>query len=175
MIRLALAAALALPGLAGAEPSATVTGPPRAAAPETTPETTRAPEAPCENTRDEGNCSRILACIGEDGLWFDGRADGWNRGTVTGRLSDGTACEGTWRYDILGLTASVRFGCEDGRRGRARFTAQDPETGTGIGRGTTADGAAVRIWGGRRVLDYLTPEGERRAFLPCESGAIPVS
>ena len=76
MIRLVLAAALALPGLASAEPSATVLGPPRPAAPDEAP----AAAAPCDNTMRSDNCSRVLACVGEDGLWFDGRADGWNRG-----------------------------------------------------------------------------------------------
>ena len=113
--------------------------------------------------------------MGEDGLWFDGRADGWNRGTVTGRLSDGTACAGTWGYAWHGMTARVEFRCDDGRSGRARYTAQDPETGTGIGRGRMSDGTSVRAWTGRNVLDYLTPEGERRALLPCEGGAIPIS
>ena len=171
MIRLVLAAALALPGLASAEPSSTVLGPPRPAAPDEAP----AAAAPCDNTMRSDNCSRVLACVGEDGLWFDGRADGWNRGTVTGRLSDGTACAGTWRYDALGWAASVRFACEDGRNGRARYAAQDPETGTGIGRGRMDDGATLHAWTGRNVLDYLTPEGERRALLPCEGGAIPIS
>ena len=171
MIRLTLLAALALPGLAWAEPSATVTGPPRTATPEATP----APATPCENTRDEDDCSRILACIGEDGLWFDGRADGWDEGVLSGRASDGTACTGTWRYTWLGLRATADIQCEDGRSGSIRFTAQDSLSGTGIGRGTTSDGLPIRAWTGRNVLDYLTPEGERRALLPCEGGAIPIS
>ncbi len=171
MIRLALLASLALTGLAWAEPPAAVLGPPRPAAPEEAP----VAQAPCDNTRDADNCSRILACVGEDGLWFDGRADGWNSGTVEGRLSDGTACAGTWHYGLLGFTAKVEFRCEDGRSGRARYTAQDPETGTGIGGGVMDDGTQVRAWTGRNVLDFLTPEGERRASLPCEGGAIPIS
>ena len=171
MIRLVLVVSLTLPGLAWGEPPASVVGPPRPAAPEESP----VPVAPCENTRDEDNCSRVLACVGEDGLWFDGRSDGWNEGTVSGRLSDGTACAGRWRYGLLGFTAKVEFRCEDGRSGRARFTAQDPETGTGIGGGVTSEGDDVRIWGGHNVLRFLTPEGERRAMLPCEGGAIPIS
>lgn len=139
------------------------------------PEAEAAPERPCENTRRADNCSRVLACVGEEGLWFDGRADGWDQGALSGRLSDGRSCHGDWGYDWLGLTAAVRFACEGGLTGRARFTAQHPETGTGIGRGATNEGDEIRAWAGENVLRFLTPEGERRASLPCEAGAVPIS
>ena len=172
MIRLVLAASLALPGLASAEPSATVPGPPRPAAPDEAP----AAAAPCENTMRSDNCSRILACIGEDGLWLDGRANGWERGTLSGRMSDGTTCAGTWgQGGWFGRSLDAELRCDDGRTGAVRYTAQDPETGTGIGRGAMSDGAEVRAWTGRNVLRFLTPEGERRAVLPCEGGAVPIS
>ena len=171
MIRSIVVALAVSSGHAAAEAPGTVIGPPRTAAPR---EASPAAE-PCENTRDGDNCSRVLACMGEDGLWFDGRADGWNAGTLRGRMSDGTTCAGEWGYAWHGMTAWVAFQCDDGRTGRGRYTAQDPETGTGLGRGELSDGTAFRAWTGRNVLDFLTPEGERRALLPCEGGAVPIS
>lgn len=130
-------------------------------------------ERPCENTRDADNCSRVLACIGRDGLWFDGRADGWDVGTLEGRLSDGELCEGHWGYvDANSALAELR--CEDGLVARIEYVAQDPETGTGLGRGVTNDGRAVEAWTGRNVLDFLTPEGGRVPVLPC-GGEVPIS
>ena len=169
MLRPALAALLiAAPGLAPAEP--TRIGPPRPIAPEAPPEAAR----PCENTMRGDNCSRILACVGDDGLWIDGRADGWNRGTLEGRMSDGTLCTGSWGYSWHGLRARAELACDDGRTGVVRYTAQDPESGTGIGRGQMSDGAEIRAWTGRRVLEFLTGEdGVPR--LPCDAGAIPIS
>lgn len=170
MIRAALAATLLLvPDLAAAD---AVVGAPRPAG----PEAGAAPAEPCENTGRADNCSRVLACVGEDGLWFDGRSDGWGEGTLSGRLSDGTACTGVWGHrGWFGLSLDAELRCEDGRSGRVRYTAQDPETGTGIASGALRDGTRVRAWTGRNVLAFLTPEGERVARLPCEGGAIPVS
>lgn len=50
---------------------------------------------PCENTMAGDNCARVLACIGGDGLWFDGQARGWGRGIILGAMSDGTPCTGS--------------------------------------------------------------------------------
>jgi len=38
-----------------------------------------------------------------------------------------------------------------------------------------SDGAYVKAWTGKNVLDYLTPEGERHILLPCGPTVIPIS
>lgn len=157
-----------LPTLAWAEPP--VIGAPRLADPAAPVEV----ERPCENTQQGDNCSRFLACVGDDGLWIDGRADGWNEGTLEAVASDGTRCTGTWRYTWLGLRARSDIACEGGRTATVRFTAQDSYTGTGIGRGVTSEGEEIRVWSGKNVLEFLAGEdGVPR--LPCDAGAIPIS
>lgn len=168
MIRLVLTALLAATGAAHAD-KPTVLWPPEVAE----PREARPVEAPCANTMRADNCSRVLACVGDDGLWLDGRADGWDQGTLSAELSDGTTCEGSWRVGgPMGL-GTAEMTCSDGREGGVVYTAQDGLTGTGIASGAMSDGAAIRAWTGRNVLEFLTGEdGVPR--LPCDAGAIPI-
>jgi hypothetical protein len=115
-----------------------------------------------------------LACVGKKGSYFDGRAKGWDTGTVAGQLDDGTACSGQW-------TARGPFGfglakliCQDGVTAKVIYYYMDNLTGTAIGRGSTSDGRAIRIWSGQNVLRYLTPKGTIGAKLPRGSNPIPV-
>lgn len=125
----------------------------------------------CVATGTADNCVRVLACIGDEGLWFDGRAIGWNRGTIAGELSDGSICTGRWAYtgDIANET---HVSCDNGMEAAVIAIAQDPETGTTIGEGTTADGARVTAWSGRYVTDFLGAGGT--PALPCPESPIPL-
>ena len=78
---------------------------------------------------------------------------------------------GGWFGWSLGATLE----CIDGRTGTFRYTAQDRTTGTGLALGRMSDGAYVKAWTGKNVLDYLTPEGERHILLPCGPTVIPIS
>ncbi|RYH03970.1 hypothetical protein EU805_00945 [Salipiger sp. IMCC34102] len=122
----------------------------------------------CENIPyDTANCVRTLACVGDDGLYFDGKARGWDRGTVAGRLSDGIACDGTWdssRGDGIG---TARLACTDGTELGVTYRTIDNETGTVIGDGADSTGRDIRAWSGAQVLRFLTPEGGVSAELPC--------
>ena len=131
--------------------------------------------AHCFTTGDANNCARTLACIGTDGLWFDGQARGWGEGIITGKLSDGTPCKGRWKYRERVNIASAYLSCEDGTKGTAIFHAQDSLTGTGIGRGMDNRGRVVRIWSGQNVTRFLTPEGQLVVHLPCGDTPIPIS
>ncbi|MEM8849064.1 MAG: hypothetical protein AAGE03_03415 [Pseudomonadota bacterium] len=125
--------------------------------------------------RDPNSCSRVLACIGDDGLWFDGQARGWGSGTVSGRISDGTLCEGTWAYETRGSTARSNLVCEDGVEIGVLYTQQDPATGTGIGSGLDSRGREIMAWSGAHLLRFLTPEGDLKARLQCGDAPIPIS
>lgn len=151
----ALALAAALPAPAGAQEI----GP-------------RPVEPPCLTTGGRDNCAPLLACIGNEGRWFRGRATGWNRGRLAGRISDGAACEGAWvARNRLGLgQADVAW--DDGMRVTVYFYYQDSLTGTALGRGVSNRGAQVRSFSGRHVLDYLTADGQPRAVLPCGADGI---
>lgn len=134
------------------------------------------PAAPeCTTVQGETFCARVLACIGGDGLWFDGQARGWNSGELFGERSDGVACTGTWAYGGIFNTAQVRMQCGDGLTARLIYTAQDSLTGTGIAHGYDSSGRWIRAWSGENVLRYLGKTEDFPAALPCASEPIPIS
>lgn len=130
----------------------------------------------CAMTTDDDNCNRVVACIGTQGRWFNGRAFGRGDGTFSGTISDGTTCTGTWMSrNSFGL-GQAQVTCDDGMTGTVLYTYQDSFTGTAIGQGLTSDGQSIRIWSGNNVLAYLRGDtGNRVAMLPCDAGAIPIS
>jgi hypothetical protein len=132
--------------------------------------------APCQNRPYEtSSCSRILACVGDDGLWLDGQARGWDTGTLTATASDGTTCTGTW-WVVGERRAGAEMACSDGSRGWVRYVAQDSITGTGIAAGAMEDGRSIRAWTGENVLEYLREEaGGPEALLPCTSAGVLIS
>jgi len=136
----------------------------------------QAETASCENIPgSQDNCVRVLACIGDQGLHFDGQARGWDTGPVTGTISNGVNCKGNWTADDPGGAGFGQMTCEDGLKIEVLYYTQDNETGTAIGRGTDSIGQPVEIWSGQNVLEYLTPDGSVSARLPCMSGPIPMS
>lgn len=138
--------------------------------------TTAAPALPQDCTPRPGradNCVRVLACIGDDGTWFDGHAYGWDNGTVGGHTNTGLSCAGQW---------STRFGfgisrltCSDGTVITVSYMNQDNATSTATGHGHDTQGRSVTAWSGNRVLDFLTPEGTLRPQLLCGTHQIPLS
>lgn len=132
-----------------------------------------APE-PCPNVPgSQASCSRILACVGNDGLWFDGRAVGWDAGIVTGRMSDGSTCEGEWRSGFAFGTGRSVVSCSDGSRGQVIYYIQHNETGTVEGRGVDTMGRGLKVWTGLNVVDFLK-DASGRPRLPCTDDAIPI-
>lgn len=123
---------------------------------------------------DPSNCVRVLACIGEDGLWFDGKARGWNQGTVSGARSDDVLCKGTWDANGLLGTGVGQMTCEDGIGVDVIYYYQDNLTGTVIGRGLDSAGRNVQIWSGENVEQFLTGPGAFGPALPCVFGDIPL-
>lgn len=131
-------------------------------------------DCPTKDGRD--SCTRVLACIGDAGVWFDGRSFGRGDGTLAGQTNEGTVCTGTWvSENVLGM-GQADVTCDDGFAVRVFYYYQEPYTGTALGRGIGNDGRVVRSWSGLHVLDYLddndSPEG---ALLPCGERPIPIS
>ncbi len=130
----------------------------------------------CENIPYSAeNCVRTVACVGDQGLYFDGQARGWNEGAVTGQISDGVTCEGTWTSDGPMGAGIAEMTCEDGTDIRVLYHTQDNETGALIGRGTDTRGRNIQVWSGTNVLAFLTKDGAVGPALPCTSGPIPMS
>lgn len=130
----------------------------------------------CPMTGDQQNCVRVLACIGDKGRWFHGRALGRGSGTLAGVTDDGVSCAGTWTArNVMGL-GQADVACDDGMTVRVIYFYQDEWTGTAIGRGISATGEVVKSWSGTHVLDYFrngAPVGEAR--LRCGEQDIPIS
>lgn len=121
-------------------------------------------DAGCENiVGAQQNCVRVLACIGETGLYFDGVARGWDAGSLMGRTSAGTLCFGKWSAGGLLGSGTAEMRCMDGLTVNLIFYTQDNSTGTVIGRGMDSENRVVRAWSGNNVLQFLTgPNGRPR-------------
>ncbi|SOC09901.1 hypothetical protein SAMN05877809_10527 [Rhodobacter sp. JA431] len=130
--------------------------------------------APCEMTEDSESCSRVLACVGESGLWFAGRAIGRGTGVLRGALSNGVTCGGTWTESNWFGAGQADVTCSNGETGRVYFTYQDRWTGTATGNGSMSGGNRIEIWSGNRVPEFLQNTTGQPA-LPCGEAAIPIS
>lgn len=134
------------------------------------------PATSCDLRADSSSCTRVLACIGDDGRWFNGRSFGRGQGTVAGTFDDGVACTGTWvSRNAIGL-GQADVTCEDGMSVTVLYTYQDEFSGTALGSGVASNGERIRVWSGNNVLAYLRAEtGTRIATLPCGGDGIPLS
>ncbi len=131
----------------------------------------------CETTDDQASCSRIVACIGVDGKWFNGRAFGRGAGGLDGQLSTGATCKGRWvERNALGL-GQADVECDDGMTATVLYTYQDAYTGTAIGHGRSNQGDLVEVWSGQNVLAYLQNEDPDNPVitLHCGLSSIPLS
>ena len=131
---------------------------------------------PCEVTPDNTSCSRIFACLGDQGRWFQGRAFGRGTGVFEGTADDGIACHGTWtNSNALGLGQADMI-CDDAMTGAVYYTLQDDYTGTGIGRGTTSTGDTIQSWTGEHVIEFFKRASpSAQAVLKCGDTSIPIS
>lgn len=130
----------------------------------------------CPLTEGQDSCTRILACIGTDGDWFNGRAFGRGTGTLAGRLASGAICTGEWKNRNVFGFGQADVICDDGMGVRVIYTQQDGYTGTAIGRGLSNTGKLVKGWSGLHVLEYLSREtGLPDGVLLCGEVEIPIS
>jgi hypothetical protein len=133
-------------------------------------------EAACDLTDDQTSCSRVLACFGEAGRWFEGRAFGRETGTVAGVVNDGVSCFGTWATENGQGQGEARVTCDDGMNVTLLAVYQDYYSGTAIWTGISADSVQVRAWSGLHVIDFLRSQsGSSEALLPCGGQEIPIS
>ncbi|MDO5633138.1 MAG: hypothetical protein Q4G22_15085 [Paracoccus sp. (in: a-proteobacteria)] len=130
----------------------------------------------CPLRDDDASCTRVLACVGDQGRWFHGRSLGRGAGDVVGVMSDGVACTGRWtERGVMGF-GQADVTCDDGTRVEVIFTYQDRYSGTATGRGLTEDGLAVQVWSGQNVLGYLhQTTGAPTGTLPCAGAPMLLS
>ena len=131
-------------------------------------------QAPCAMTEGADNCARILACIGDGGTWFAGRAIGRGAGKLVGVMSNGATCTGHWTERNWFGAGQADVACSNGETGRVYFTYQDRWTGTATGNGKMSGGARLESWSGNRVPEFMTQTTGKPA-LPCGETAVPIS
>lgn len=134
-----------------------------------------ADEGLCPLTDGQASCSRVLACVGDQGRWFHGRAFGRGAGRVAGVMSDGVQCEGHWVSRNWAGLGQADVTCSDGAQISVIYTYQDAYSGTATGRGQSSTGEAVQIWSGENVLGYLDALTGRMRVLPCAAGDLLIS
>lgn len=104
----------------------------------------------------QASCTHAVACIGGDTLFVGGTV-GWDAGLLTGNLSTGAACTGTWDN----ATNVANFTCDDGQTGIVQYTRVDDPTGTAIGAGETIAGRSIEAWSGRNIREFVERETGR--------------
>ena len=130
----------------------------------------------CENTPyEKTNCVRALACIGSDGVYFDGQAHGWDTGILIGFLDDGTPCNGEWVAGGPQTPGRASMICENGVEANVLYHTLNNETGTVIGSGLDNQGREITAWSGEKVLQFLTGPDDDTPVLPCGPAPIPIS
>lgn len=130
----------------------------------------------CPLTDDSDSCSRILACFGTEGRWFQGRAFGRGQGHLSGVIDDGVTCAGTWvSRNAFGL-GQADVTCSDGVSVTVYYFYQDAYTGTALGKGMASNGEVVQSWSGNHVLSYFA-DGRplSTARMRCGEQDIPLS
>ncbi|NYS25753.1 hypothetical protein HUK65_12190 [Rhodobacteraceae bacterium 2376] len=101
------------------------------------------------------SCAPVLACMPGDGVWFVGRAVGWNEGKLEGETNTGVTCTGTWSVGETLALGHARFSCDDGLSGRIVYHYQDPGTGTARGTGLISGFGRLRAWSGHKITEFL--------------------
>ncbi len=122
------------------------------------------------------SCSPLVACLGGTGIYFTGRAIGWDTGTFAGDTNGGFSCVGQWQARTALGVGRAAFNCDNGRHGIAFFTSQDNATGTASGFGALDDGSPLRVWSGHNIRQFLINKtGDVDTRLKCGDMDIPVS
>lgn len=130
----------------------------------------------CENTPyEKSNCVRALACLGSEGVYFDGQAHGWDTGIIIGFLDDGTPCNGEWVAGGPQTPGRASMICENGVEANVLYHTLNNETGTVIGSGSDNQGREITAWSGEKVLQFLTGPEDDTPVLPCGPAPIPIS
>ncbi|MQY42077.1 hypothetical protein GG681_05455 [Epibacterium sp. SM1969] len=129
---------------------------------------------PCYNTSEAGQpCVRVLACIGDEGVYFDGQARGEGVGIILGRTNTGLQCSGHWgAHEQLGA-GRARLKCGDGSQFHLNFASRDGDTGTTISSGKDSQGRMIRAWSGANVLHFLD-QGDNMPNLKCGDLMVPL-
>ena len=135
------------------------------------------PDENCVDIPDSrDSCSPLLACFGNSGEYFAGRALGRDKGTLAGVTNFGAICTGSWVSRNFIGTGEANFECDNGHWGKVIFHYRDDESGTVKGFGLTNHGVSIRAWSGHYIQDFLDEQsGQVNNKLMCGEVEIPLS
>ncbi|MBT8153276.1 hypothetical protein KMP13_05100 [Epibacterium ulvae] len=144
---------------------------------QTTPSDLQAAQPPCPRSKGEKRaCMRVLACIGDKGVFFDGQARGDGVGIILGHTSEGVQCSGHWSdvdgTDIRG-EGRARLKCTDGSRFHLVYDGRDTRDGTQIGVGKDSQGRMIRAWTGDDVVHFFEDK-DHKSTLKCGDRMVPL-
>ena len=139
---------------------------------------TPVPDENCVDIPDSrDSCSPLLACFGNSGEYFAGRALGRDDGDP-GRRNQ-FWCRSARAHGslaILSERAEANFECDNGHSGKVIFHYRDDVSGTVEGFGFTNHGVSVRAWSGHYIQDFLDEKsGPVDTSLMCGEVEIPLS
>ncbi len=125
----------------------------------------------------ENSCTPLVACVGETGVYFTGRAFGWGEsGTLSGTTNAGYKCKGTWMHRNFFGAGQANLTCSNGLQAVVFYTSVDPETGTVVGHGYTNDRQKISAWSGHKIRQFIVNSaGDVDAKLMCGLVEIPLS
>ena len=110
----------------------------------------------CENLPGSPeSCAPVVACMPGEGVYFVGRAVGWNEGILEGETNTGVTCTGHWAVSETLRFGRARFECDDGLAGRIVYYYQDSVTGTARGGGLITGFGRVQAWAGENIEPFL--------------------
>ena len=108
---------------------------------------------------DPHQCDHVLACIGMDGLRYDGVAIGNGPvNTIRGQLNTGVTCTATRMRFNKPYAGKITLSCDDGTRTMADYDAAYLGAGYSYGQSVTADGRHVRMWVAHDMMGALSDQ-----------------
>lgn len=91
----------------------------------------------CNGTSDDRHCAPIVGCIAGSDIVFTGRANGYFKGQIAGKLSTGSTCFGTWAANATQSGGSGHAACDDTTEFTVRFHSYNRDKWVLVGKGET--------------------------------------
>jgi hypothetical protein len=113
------------------------------------------------------SCIRFVGCINSDGAYFTGTSLGWLSGTVYGKTSEGSTCEGTWENSENGDKGVGNFNCDNGENAIFKYFPRGEEFTVLSGVAISSEGRRMITWAGVDLQGYLRekfPDGDHPGF-----------
>ncbi len=99
--------------------------------------------SPCNGTSADRYCAPMVGCIAGSDTVFLGRANGYFKGQIAGKLSTGSTCFGTWGANAAQSGGSGHAACDDAIEFTVRFHSYNRDKWVVVGKGETKTNQTV--------------------------------